>query len=63
MRALALKFDPPPESAAVGAAEEPALPTPEETEETERSAEAAPAGARPASAAVVSLDAFRKKNG
>ena len=54
-----LKFDPPPELAAAAATEEPALPAPVEPEE----AAEAPPPVEAGKAAVVSLDAFRKKNG
>ncbi len=57
-----VKFDPPPELAAVASAEDGA--TAEERAETPAAAqELAPAKAEAGSAAVVSLDAFRKKNG
>ena len=54
-----LKFDPPPESAAAVATEEPAAPAPVEPEEAAEALPPVEAG----KAAVVSLDAFRKKNG
>jgi uncharacterized protein len=57
-----LKFDPPPESAASVATEEPALPAPEEIEQAAEAA-GAPPPVEVGKAAVVSLDAFRKKNG
>ena len=58
-----VKFDPPPELAAVASAEDGARSAEEPAEAPAGAQEAAPAKAEGGSAAVVSLDAFRKKNG